>query len=140
MTAHKTSNQIECSEGHLPTSHPSLSLLHTLIQFTNFVHMTQVSPSSKKVDDFLSGLSQLSQNKIREDEQRQRELQRSIEELKRLNSTSPAKPDYDELTPVNSLMISDSVPTLKFSRSSGPTEYKSRLDIYEEENLSLIHI
>lgn len=96
--------------------------------------MTQVSPSSKKVDDFLSGLSQLSQNKIREDEQRQRELQRSIEELKRLNSTSPAKPDYDELTPVNSLMISDSVPTLKFSRSSGPTEYKSRLDIYEEEN------
>lgn len=48
--------------------------------------MTQVSPSSKKVDEFLSSLSQLSQERLRDNQQRQRDLQRDIDDLRR---TSP---------------------------------------------------
>lgn len=50
------------------------------------------SPSSSKVDDFLSLLSLLSQRRLSEDLQRQRRLQRSIDELRhRLGSTSPVR-------------------------------------------------
>lgn len=52
----------------------------------------EVSPSSRKVDDFLSSVSQLSQDRLKEDQQRQRELRRDIDELRaRLSSSSPAK-------------------------------------------------
>lgn len=50
------------------------------------------SPSSSKVDDFLSLLSLLSQQRLTEDLQRQRRLQRSIDELRhRLGSNSPVR-------------------------------------------------
>lgn len=48
------------------------------------------SPSARKVDDFLSSLSQLSQDRLHEDQQRQREYQRNIDEL-RLRLASPKK-------------------------------------------------
>lgn len=48
------------------------------------------SPSARKVDDFLSSLSQLSQDRLHEDQQRQREYQRNIDEL-RLRLASPQK-------------------------------------------------
>ncbi|KAL6449562.1 hypothetical protein SBY92_004476 [Candida maltosa Xu316] len=54
--------------------------------------MADISPSNNKVDDFLSSLSQLSRERLREDQQRQRNLQRNINELQsRSNSTSPVK-------------------------------------------------
>lgn len=54
-------------------------------QITTFT-MAQLSPSSKKVDEFLSSLSQISQDRLRENQKRQRDLQRDIDELRR---TSP---------------------------------------------------
>ncbi|KAI5958870.1 hypothetical protein KGF57_002304 [Candida theae] len=82
--------------------------------------MTEVSPSSKKVDDFLSSLSQLSQERLKEDRQRQRELQRNIDELaSRSNSSSPVKRDSNYQSPSNfrsSHRIS--APDLKFNRST----------------------
>ncbi|KAK6455634.1 muscle M-line assembly protein unc-89 [Scheffersomyces xylosifermentans] len=95
--------------------------------------MTELSPSSKKVDDFLSGLSQLSQDRLREDQQRQRELQRSVDELRlKSGSVSPVKPARQELSPLprSSSRNASPIPSLTFNRS----EYKSRLDQYEEEN------
>lgn len=50
------------------------------------------SPSNAKVNDFLSLLSLMSQQRFLEDDQRQRELQRNIDELRlRLNSSSPVR-------------------------------------------------
>ncbi|KAK6205399.1 muscle M-line assembly protein unc-89 [Scheffersomyces amazonensis] len=55
--------------------------------------MTEISPSSTKVDDFLSSLSQISQERLREDQQRQNVLRRNINELKSNSAvSSPSKP------------------------------------------------
>lgn len=80
--------------------------------------MASISRSDPVVDDFLSSLSQLSQARIREDQQRQRDLQRNIDGLKlRLNGGSPAKgvgrPDMAS----NSSSFTDSgITLLKFNR------------------------
>ncbi|WEJ96993.1 hypothetical protein PSN45_004539 [Yamadazyma tenuis] len=74
--------------------------------------MTQMSPSLDKVDDFLSQLSQLSQERLSEDQNRQQALERNIQSLrsssssphKRLDSFTPSKPAYTD------------VPSLKFNR------------------------
>lgn len=77
------------------------------------------SPSNQQVDDFLSNLSQLSQERLREDQQRQRTLERNINELYlKLASSSPFKPSssielrYSGSNP----QFVTSIPELKFSR------------------------
>ena len=103
--------------------------------------MTQVSPSNKKVNDFLSSLSQLSQERLREDQQRQRNLQRNIDELQlRLASTSPSK---SSISTTSSTLARSyygySVPVLKFNRSRLTVENtkeqtKHNEKVYEEED------
>lgn len=103
--------------------------------------MTQVSPSNKKVNDFLSSLSQLSQERLREDQQRQRNLQRNIDELQlRLASTSPSK---SSISTTSSTLATSyygySVPDLKFNRSRLTVENtkeqtKHNEKVYEEED------
>ncbi|CCG23310.1 hypothetical protein CORT_0D04700 [Candida orthopsilosis Co 90-125] len=80
--------------------------------------MTEVSPSSKKVDDFLSSLSQLSQERLKEDRQRQRNLQRNIDELRsRSNSSSPVKGESTYRSSIIGSSYQISAPDLKFNRS-----------------------
>ncbi|CAG85611.2 DEHA2B15004p [Debaryomyces hansenii CBS767] len=81
--------------------------------------MTEVSPSSKKVDDFLSSISELSQERLREDQKRQRDLQRNIDALRsRSNSSSPVKSSsYQSSMPRSSSRGHDDIPSLKFNRS-----------------------
>ncbi|CUM57372.1 uncharacterized protein AC631_05863 [Debaryomyces fabryi] len=81
--------------------------------------MTEVSPSSKKVDDFLSSISELSQERLREDQKRQRDLQRNIDDLRlRLNSSSPIKgSSYQPLFSYSSTRGHGDIPLLKFNRS-----------------------
>lgn len=74
------------------------------------------SPSSQKVDDFLSLLSQLSQDRLREDQRRQRSLQRNIDELRlRSASTSPIKVSRPA-KPTHLLSSKYEVPQLTFNR------------------------
>ncbi|KAL7663767.1 hypothetical protein ABC855_g3570 [[Candida] zeylanoides] len=69
------------------------------------------SPSSSKVDDFLSSLSSLSQQRLSEDSQRQRRLQRSIDELRRCSgSTSPVR---HPPKPQKPLHLAGSAPSLR---------------------------
>lgn len=103
--------------------------------------MTQVSPSNKKVNDFLSSLSQLSQERLREDQQRQRNLQRNIDELQlRLASTSPSKSSISNTnTTLTTSYYGYSVPDLKFNRSRSTVENvkektKQNDNVYEEED------
>ncbi|RCK64253.1 hypothetical protein Cantr_10422 [Candida viswanathii] len=92
--------------------------------------MADVSPSNTKVNDFLSSLSQLSQDKLREDQERQQRLQRNIDELqRRLRSTSPIKSSVT----VSSVSLGKShygysVPELKFNRSK-----VTEVEVSEEE-------
>ncbi|ODV68591.1 hypothetical protein HYPBUDRAFT_152003 [Hyphopichia burtonii NRRL Y-1933] len=81
--------------------------------------MVEVSPSTKKVDDFLSSLSQLSQERLREDQRRQRGLQRNIDELReRLGSSSPMKSSSIGINRSSSSLghYHDEVPQLRFNR------------------------
>ncbi|EGW32346.1 uncharacterized protein SPAPADRAFT_50910 [Spathaspora passalidarum NRRL Y-27907] len=70
------------------------------------------SPSQKKVDDFLSSLSQLSQDRIKQDQQRQRDLQRNIDDLRHSRTPSPVKGVAS--TSKSSYPID--IPELKFNR------------------------
>lgn len=81
--------------------------------------MIEASPSSKKVDDFLSSISELSQERLKEDQQRQRDLQRNIDTLRlRLNSSSPIKGSfYQSSISYSSTRGHDDIPLLKFNRS-----------------------
>lgn len=82
--------------------------------------MANASPSSKKVDDFLSSISQLSQERLKEDQQRQRELQRNIDELRlRLNSSSPVKSSSTVLGALldGSKVGYGDIPLMKFNRN-----------------------
>lgn len=81
--------------------------------------MTEISPSSKKVDDFLSSISELSQERLREDQKRQRDLQRNIDDLRlRLNSSSPTKgSSYQQPVSYSSTRGHGDIPLLKFNRS-----------------------
>ncbi|RLV94468.1 hypothetical protein JA1_001691 [Spathaspora sp. JA1] len=72
------------------------------------------SPSHDKVEDFLSSLSQLSRDRLKEDQQRQRDLQRNIDELKKSRSSSPVKSMNESTTSSYQLNI----PELKFNRSN----------------------
>ncbi|CAH2350868.1 hypothetical protein CLIB1423_02S06964 [[Candida] railenensis] len=79
------------------------------------------SPSSSKVDDFLSSLSSMSQQKLSEDSQRQRQLQRNIDELRsKSNSVSPVRPPPKPARPlaadVSNKKLTD-IPSIKFNRS-----------------------
>ena len=82
--------------------------------------MVDVSPSSKKVDDFLTSLSELSQSRIQEDQERQRELQRKVDELKRQSPTKgmERRPGNSEINIMNSPsgLVSREPPLLKFNR------------------------
>lgn len=84
--------------------------------------MVETSPSSRKVDDFLTSLSQLSQDRLREDQKRQRSLQRNIDELRqRLNSSSPVKSQYGvsrDRSGSTYSQYSNNIPSLSFNRSS----------------------
>lgn len=78
------------------------------------------SPSSSKVDDFLSLLSLMSQQKLLEDSQRQRQLQRNIDELRsKLNSVSPVRPPPKPARPIavdlSHKKLSE-IPLIKFNR------------------------
>lgn len=73
--------------------------------------MTEVSPSSKKVDEFLLSLSQLSQDRLRDNQKRQRDLQRDIDEL-RASSASPYSPHRTAPD------ASHGITELKFNRSA----------------------
>ena len=102
--------------------------------------MTDVSPSSKKVDDFLSSLSLLSQERIKEDRQRQRNLQHDIDELRsRLHSSSPIKGESNYMSSSNRSLYQISVPDLKFNRSRLSQEddfappLPRRRDVQEED-------
>lgn len=75
--------------------------------------MAQLSPSSTKVDEFLSSLSQISQDRLRENHKRQRELQRDIDELRR---TSPVHHNEHGIT------------ELKFNRSARGAFYEKWKD------------
>ncbi|RCK63495.1 hypothetical protein Cantr_09988 [Candida viswanathii] len=92
--------------------------------------MADVSPSNTKVNDFLSSLSQLSQDKLREDSERQQRLQRNIDELqRRLRSTSPIKSSVSvSSVPLGKSHYGYSVPELKFNRSK-----VSEVEVSEEE-------
>lgn len=81
--------------------------------------MTSLSQSDTVVDDFLSSLSQLSQDRLREDQQRQRDLQRNIDVLKlRLNSTSPVKRvGKSDLTSFSASLSESGISLLKFNRN-----------------------
>ncbi|CUM67642.1 uncharacterized protein PRCAT00005343001 [Priceomyces carsonii] len=64
--------------------------------------MANVSPSSGKVDDFLTSLSELSQQRLKEDQERQRRLQRNVDELRlNLAKNSPVKRSREQNTPVS---------------------------------------
>lgn len=85
------------------------------------LHPMAASPSSRKVDDFLSSLSQLSQDRLKEDQQRQRQLQRDIDELRaRLNSSSPTKLMYSSSSGAVSGSKSGAreIPLLVFNRNA----------------------
>lgn len=100
-------------------AHETFSILDSL--FTS--PMTEVSPSSKKVDEFLSSLSELSQERLREDRQRQRKLQRNIDELaSRLNSTSPVKSESNYRSSSLRSLYQISAPDLRFNRSKSVKE------------------
>lgn len=82
--------------------------------------MVDVSPSNKKVGDFLTSLSELSQSRIQEDQERQRELQRKVDELKRQSPTKgiEKRPDNSEINSMNSSsgLLSREPHLLKFNR------------------------
>ncbi|KAK6463043.1 hypothetical protein DFJ63DRAFT_312367 [Scheffersomyces coipomensis] len=84
--------------------------------------MTETSPSSTKVDDFLSSLSQISQDRIREDQQRQSSLRRNINDLKSNSNVStplkPTKPAKYSFTPATYKMDSSSTPSKEPFKSS----------------------
>ncbi|KAG7663588.1 uncharacterized protein J8A68_002837 [[Candida] subhashii] len=91
--------------------------------------MAEVSPSSKKVDDFLSSLSELSQERLREDQQRQRNLERNINELRsKSGSISPSKSSglgNESVYSGTNSQYASTIPDLKFSRNRPPVPVKS---------------
>ncbi|KAI5962496.1 uncharacterized protein KGF55_003572 [Candida pseudojiufengensis] len=118
--------------------------------------MTEVSsPSSRKVDDFLTSLSQLSQERLKEDRQRQRELQKNIDELQsrstnykksdKFNSTQSSykldiqdlkfnrnidKDDNDEITPKLPKRRDENPPTLPKRKNETPPLPKRKPDSF----------
>lgn len=91
--------------------------------------MSEVSPSSKKVDEFLSSLSQLSQDRLRDTQKRQRDLQRDINELRR-SSTSPYSPaGYNGASPSS---YNHGITELKFNRSARGNFYEHWKDVAPE--------
>ncbi|KAI5954432.1 hypothetical protein KGF54_002207 [Candida jiufengensis] len=81
--------------------------------------MTEVSsPSSRKVDDFLSSLSQLSQERLNEDRQRQRDLQKNIDELQsRSQNNSSTYKSQKHLGNSTRSSYQLDIPDLKFNRN-----------------------
>ena len=99
--------------------------------------MTDVSPSDNKVDTFLSSLSQLSQDKLREDQERQQRLQRNIDELQlRLRSTSPIKSSMSSSNvSLGKSHYGYNIPDLKFNRSKiAEKEIPKQEELVEEED------
>lgn len=89
------------------------------IYITRFIcrSIMSSSPSSSKVDDFLLLLSLLSQQRLLEDSQRQRQLQRNIDELRlKLNQSSPIRPQRPSKPIELSLGDTPVIPLLKFKR------------------------
>ncbi|CAK9437289.1 uncharacterized protein LODBEIA_P16670 [Lodderomyces beijingensis] len=99
--------------------------------------MTEVKGNQRnEVDEFLSSLSQLSQERLREDRQRQRDLQREIDELKsRSNSTSPAKyhsSSFNSSKP-SARYTATAPPDLKFNRSGKVNRLSEQQQQQQEE-------
>lgn len=94
--------------------------------------MTNVSPSSQKVDDFLSSLSQLSQERLKDNQDRQRRLQRDIDELRR----TPGTVEYVALRPLGLLpatpLLSHGIRELSFNRSARGLFYEKWKDVGPE--------
>lgn len=94
--------------------------------------MTDVSPSSQKVDDFLSSLSQLSQERLKDNQNRQRNLQRDIDELRR----TPGMREHAALrllSPLPSqLLLSHGIRELSFNRSARGQFYEKWKDAAPE--------
>lgn len=86
---------------------------------TGQLTMTPASKSDPVVDDFLKSLSQLSQERLREDQQRQRDLQRNIDVLRlKLGGTFPVKRGSQSAASSSSSSYSDlGISLLKFNRS-----------------------
>lgn len=85
--------------------------------------MASASPQSNNVDTFLEDLSELSQKRLREDLQRQRDLQKNIDELRlRLNSSSPVKSGSyrSSLGETNNSSKYKEIPLLSFNRNEKP--------------------
>lgn len=99
---------------------------------TNFIsQMADVSPSSKKVDDFLSTLSDLSRERLKDDQKRQRDLQRDIDEL-RLQSSSNS-PRYPSKGPSASEPNSFyGIKELSFNRSARANFHEKWKDVAPE--------
>lgn len=87
-----------------------------------------VSPSSQKVDDFLSSLSEISQERLKENQLRQRSLQRDIDHLRLSSTSKPQKPSSLSLTP-----RSHGIRELSFNRSARDLFYEKWKDSQPEQ-------
>lgn len=92
--------------------------------------MTEVSPSSKKVDEFLSSLSQISQERLRENQKRQRDLQRDIDDLRRSSTSSPYSP-LRQLGASNT-ENNHGITEIKFNRSARSNFFEKWKDVAPE--------
>lgn len=97
----------------------NLQLLH---------QMADVSPSAKKVDEFLTSLSHLSQERLKDDQKRQRDLQKDIDHL-RLKS---ARPTYSSSGSHNFGSPHHDIKQLNFNRSSRNQFYEKWKDTAPE--------
>lgn len=89
--------------------------------------MTLVSPSSTKVDNFLSSISHLSKERLEEDQKRQRELQRDIDGLRKNNSHEAHSPIK---TPTRTRQMgNDGISQLKFNRSARENFFETWKDV-----------
>lgn len=79
--------------------------------------MSQASPESRKVNEFLDSVSQLSQERIRDSHKTQRDLQRDVDKLRGSRPPLPLRPG----------MAHQGISELKFNRSGE----SKRLHLYE---------
>lgn len=92
--------------------------------------MANVSPSSQKVDDFLSSLSQLSQERLKDNQSRQRHLQKDIDELRRTAGSNTYALRPLGLLPSKSL--AHGIRELSFNRSARDQFYEKWKDVGPE--------
>lgn len=94
--------------------------------------MANVSPSSQKVDDFLASLSQLSQERLKDNQNRQRRLQKDIDELRSTSGSTEYSLPRSLGRVSAQLVLSHGIRELTFNRSARGLFYEKWKDVAPE--------